>query len=391
MAIELPDTMPEDLKQLCRRLPAPPPAPNVPLPEVPSVLPLIEQVELSPEAFVLQHKLGAACEVVAEESADLHQTLRSLVGEGELVPAINLLASALAPREALWWTARFYWDVILDLERETWASIAADKAAKAAAKQAQAAAAAASQAPAAPVLPMNDAAAAMQEALAPMVAQIKSAMTSPKVLQAMQVNPDLQVQADAIQSRIQAQIDYTKRPSGPSIIPKPSQVGRRTGPNIPGPDGKKPPVPIDPTSLKGRIAIRNRRASNRALASALQWIVNPCQDYANIAGQTGVALTSGGPAKALATATFWSGENLNLKPGGSAIPPTPILRAKGIRATLTKALSVKGGLLSKSSKLNWCLYLGLHTAAGLEHWDNALEEFETWTSYRTSSRSPILA
>ncbi|MCH2135692.1 MAG: hypothetical protein MK101_03805 [Phycisphaerales bacterium] len=359
---------------------------------MPSVMPLIEQVDDTPEAFVLKHKLGPACEVVAEESDDLHKTLRTLIAEEEFVPAINLLASALPPREALWWAARFYWDVKLDIERETWAKLAAAKAAKIKAEQGkQAEAAIPPPLISSPAPPTGEAAAAAEEAMAPMVNQIKSAMNSPRVLAMLNANPELRTQADAITSIIQRQIDWTKIPSGPSIIPKPSQTGRRTGPGMAAPGGKKPPVPIDPTSLKGRIALRSRRAGGRALASALQWIVNPCQDYANIAGETAQALTSAGPAKALATATFWSGENLNMKPAGAVVPPTPVLRAKGIRATLTNTLNMKGGLLTKPSRLHWCLKLGLHTAEGKEHWDDALEQFHIWTKYRTSPRSPILA
>ena len=357
------------------------------MPCMPTTMVLLQTEREPLDEFVAKYKLGVACEVVAEDADDIEQLIGLLIDAKQLVPAINVLACALAPREALWWVTRFLWDVSLDLERDVWATQAKAAAAMAQATKVQAPPKSLPPMPTPPTLPTDETKAAYKTAFGSVADLVKSTLASPANQAAMKADPGIEAHSQALSEGFAASFQDATSPPGPSIIPKPSNIGRQ-------PSSKSPAVPkgtklIDPASIEGRIKLRARAFRLRALACSLNWVHSPCQDAAMTAGIAATAITTGGASKALATATFWSGENLSLKPSGTSIPPTQVLRTKGLRSVLSKVLARKGGLMRKSDRLNWCLSLGLRSAQGKEHWDGSLELFGVWNAYRKSARSPI--
>jgi hypothetical protein len=159
------------------------------------------------------------------------------------------------------------------------------------------------------------------------------------------------------------------------------------GSPVPRPGSSKgPPQPPEAASPEVKaLWLKARRLDTerelRCLAVALQWIVHPCQDHAEQGRVAAAVIRTDGPAKALAKATFWCGEDLNTTKKKPQVAPPPTLPRKGIAATLTKAINLKGGTWSQKDRIHWFLTRGLDAATGRSNWDDALEEFELYGAY----------
>jgi hypothetical protein len=358
--------IPDILLGLCKRLPEP----GIAVPSIDRPLVLLDREEAMPVACVETHKLGLACQVVVKEAQTPDAMLRELMDAGELGSAVNYLACSLPPREALWWATRFAWDVSLDIERTNWRKIQAPPVAPPpSAKEA------AAPPPPKLTMPLDEIASLTNNAFGKATAAIQAAIASPKIQAAIAADPSIAEGGANFASRFNLAAASTNTPPPPKIIPKPSGKGRV--PRKPAPA----PKPLEPTTMKGRIALRRRELRLWALACALQWIEDPCQEHANLAGKAAKEITGGGVAKTLATATFWSGENLNLDTRKAAVPPPVTLRPKGIRSVLSKVLTRKGGSLSRTDRLHWALHLGIRNATGVEQWDDADADFKNYCDY----------
>ena len=365
--------LPDDvtLEQLCDRLPVPGVDIKPELLTENQPLVLLRRPEEDMEQFVRSQKLGEACAVAAEETDSAEAALRKLIKSEQLVPAMNLLAALMPAHDGLWWATRFAWDVILDDLR---ASIRPDVA-----KGTDAAGKAAASAPDVPKPANPVSAAEVKEATAsvfgPLSDILGKATSTPEFQAAVMKDPSIVSGAAAYTMQFHSRIARLNAPPPSQIIPRASG-GRKALPAAGGPG-----IPRLPDGLAVPIELNRRRSTSRALACALQWVVHPCQKHAEIAREAAESISKPPLAKSLSMATFWCGENLNKKKGGTVIPPSPGLRLRGIRAVLTKALAQKGGIIPRGQRPQWALNVGIRIAQGRENWDSAMPLFAQYSNY----------
>jgi hypothetical protein len=367
---------PRALRELCDRLPIP--AAMSLTPYDTGVLTMLHLRKMSLAEFVSMHKLGLACEVAAEQTKEPRALLDMLMQAGHELDAVNFLACALPPREGLWWATRFAWDMVLDTDRALWTQSCTampGEPARATTAVAQ------SKNAVPPSLSSIAQAIASSGALQATTAAVQNALAEPMIAEAL---GDESVVAGGLHfsARIDAAMRSARAPSARQVVP------RLTDAEIDQSESAMSDSHAGDVSLERHIEARKSKLRLRALAAVLQWIVHPCHANAIVAADAAQAISFGGIAKALATAAFWSGENLNTKSSGAVVPPPPTLRSKGLRAAFAKALVVNDGLLGEADRLHWCLGLGLQAAEGHEHWDTALDEFRLYEQYATSTHEP---
>lgn len=370
--------LPESLDALCQRLP--PPKPNsVDVPTKPGPLVLVRDPDETLGDFISTHSLGLPVQVAAEGEELAESLIDTLLDSGQTMDAINVLLCALPPRESLWVATRFTWDMYLELER---ADMTASPKPAATAAESEAT-------PPTPELDtakidqaLSDAKASVYESMAPVFAAMQQAMASPEMVRA-QGDPAIMDASRDYTDKFNMFVADAESPSGPRVLPMPpAGAGRVDRPPMPG-KLKLPQAMLE--GMRSRVV----QQQVQALACTLQWIIAPNLEHAQIGGTVAKSIQQGGTAKAMASATFWSGENINLNLKGAAVPPAPALRTKGVRALLTKAMALKGGILTKADRLNWCLHLALDTASGEGCWEHSLELFKMWHHWCMDERPTI--
>ncbi|MCH2135265.1 MAG: hypothetical protein MK101_01635 [Phycisphaerales bacterium] len=375
-------TIPADQSwEILDRLTAHLPDPDSPV-EIPPIerpLVLLRQPDEPLTEFVTANKLGMDCLVAAEAHNTPEGALMHLLREGDHASAIALMAATLPPREGLWWGARFAWDIRLDIMRN-WQQLKAEQP-PAPPAQTQPRAEPPPEVPPKPKVDEAGAAEAAAAAMAPLHEALAAFTGDPTFMAHVQANPEIAQNAAAMTTKFRSALAAVDTTPPRQIIPRPSGQRKAAKPPEVSRDNKVKKLLLSEVGFKGHSAMRARRMYNQSLAIALQWITKPCQEHAALAGTFAKTVPTAGVAKALARATFWCGENVNLDNPTQVVPPSPALRINGLRALLAGCMAKKSGLLDRGQRTRWCITRGIGVATGESNWDDAMSDFNDYDAF----------
>ncbi len=94
----------------------------------------------------------------------------------------------------------------------------------------------------------------------------------------------------------------------------------------------------------------------QAMASILQWVLDPCHENAIKAGKATKSMGGDPFAKALTRSAFWCGESLEADPKKAKVPPPETSSYRVIEGVLTKGLGHPNAARSRQDRVHWFLH-----------------------------------
>ena len=346
-------------------------------------------------------KLGAAAKIVAEHTTDPAVFVNTLLELKELSSVVGFFAWSLPPRLALWWAFDSGWSALLDRDRHRARRAAARGKARGVTKTRdpdKKPMTADEKLQADPELKKRIAkeqkrlSSEMQGGMSFIEEQhMKVAQALDQVSQYASRAPlptagasgaaavEFEMRIQRLKILAAETISKAKQiPPNPVHIKCPgAKQGEVEAPATP----KKEPAQGGIPDLADRIAQARREGRLRALASCLQWILDPCQKNAIIAAQASQQSENCPIGAALAKATFWCGENLNVDLSKPVVVPPSTLPHKGVQASMVKAISLKECSWSAGDKNNWFISRAILISQGRLDWDGASERFHTYNEW----------
>ena len=332
---------------------------------------------------IKEAKLGVAAQVVAESHPNAEDFFWSLLDINEPLIAMRFMAWSLPKREGLWWAFRCCWDVLLDRDRanyEKWNK---------------------PESPATPTPPESSGGMSAEHS-----AKIEELNRAASELESKAAagQQDLMAKLKDIRSHLQAEITQSAESRGGASAQPPAisrlkrlrahhlEMASYTPPKqvnieITSPKDRPPkassrsrtPEPMSP--VMEQVWRRRVELRMQAMASSLQWVLDPCHENAIKAGEAAKSMEGDPFAKALARSAFWCGESLEADPKKAKVPPPETLPHRGIEGALTKGLGHPNAAWSRQDRVHWFLHRGLLVSSGQLPWDGSLDDFNTYITH----------